>query len=389
MTVVSTSKNLQTNKTITWLDKGFSIGDLQIPVPIVQGGMGIGVSGRQLAAAVANQGGIGVMSAVGMGYLNIPCQLERKTGESRNVTIMRQEIRQARQQTNGVLGVNIMVAIREFTETASAAIEEGIDIIFAGAGLPMSLPACLTENCKTKLVPIISSAKAAKLIAKRWMTKYNYVPDAFVLEGPKAGGHLGFSLEQIDNPAYQLEVLIPQVADAIREIELESGKSIPIIAGGGIYDGADIYNAIQLGASAVQMATRFVATEECDADKAFKQAYINCTKEDIGIISSPVGLPGRAIQNQFLQEAKAGKKKPNVCARHCITSCKEEASPYCISTALLNAVHGNLADGFAFIGANGYRIDNILTVPSLMQELADGYANCMTKNRTEEPNRGT
>ena len=341
--------------------------------------MGIGVSARRLAVAVANQGGIGVMSAVGMGYLNIPCEIEPHEGDNRNITILRQEIRKARKETSGVLGVNIMVAIREFTETATAAIEEGIDVIFAGAGLPLNLPSCLKEGSKTRLVPIISSAKAAKLIAKRWMTKYNYVPDAFVLEGPKAGGHLGFSPEQIEDADYQLEVLIPQVVEAVREIEAESGKKIPVIAGGGIFTGADIYEALELGADAVQMATRFVATEECDADEAFKQAYVNCTKEDIGIIASPVGLPGRAIQNDFLTKAKAGLKHPKVCARHCITTCKEEASPYCISSALLNAVHGRLEEGFAFIGANGYRIDCITTVPALIAELADGYRERMAQ----------
>ena len=368
---------------VNWPGKGFAIGDLQIPVPVVQGGMGIGVSARRLAVAVARQGGIGVMSAVGMGYLNIPCEIEPQEVENRNITIMRQEIRKARKETDGVLGVNIMVAIREFAETATAAIEEGIDVIFAGAGLPLNLPSYLKDGSKTKLVPIISSAKAARLIAKRWMTKYNYVPDAFVLEGPKAGGHLGFSAEQIDHPDYQLEALIPQVAEAVREIEAETGKTIPIIAGGGIFTGTDIYEALSLGADAVQMATRFVATEECDADEAFKQAYVNCTKDDIDIIESPVGLPGRAIRNEFLVKAKAGLKHPKVCARHCITTCKEEASPYCISSALLNAVHGRLEEGFAFIGANGYRIQSVTTVPALMRELADGYRERMAQKQEE------
>ena len=368
---------------VNWPGKGFAIGDLQIPVPVVQGGMGIGVSARRLAVAVARQGGIGVMSAVGRGYLNIPCEIEPQEAENRNITIMRQEIRKARKETDGVLGVNIMVAIREFAETATAAIEEGIDVIFAGAGLPLNLPSCLKDGSKTKLVPIISSAKAARLIAKRWMTKYNYVPDAFVLEGPKAGGHLGFSAEQIDHPDYQLEALIPQVAEAVREIEAETGKTIPIIAGGGIFTGTDIYEALSLGADAVQMATRFVATEECDADEAFKQAYVNCTKDDIDIIESPVGLPGRAIRNEFLVKAKRGLKHPKVCARHCITTCKEEASPYCISSALLNAVHGRLEEGFAFIGANGYRIQSVTTVPALMRELADGYRERMAQKQEE------
>ena len=341
--------------TFKWPGQGFAIGDLQVAAPIVQGGMGIGVSGRRLATAVANCGGIGVISAVGLGYLGLPCEIEPKENESMNITMLRQELRKARMQTKGVLGVNIMVAIREFTQTAKAAIEEGVDVI------------------KTKLVPIVSSAKAAKLIAKRWMSKYQYAPDAFVLEGPKAGGHLGFSAEELTKPEYQLEVLLPQVVQAAQEIGREAGKEIPVIAAGGVYTGADIYALQQLGASAVQMATRFVATEECDAHDKFKQAYLNCKQEDIAIIQSPVGLPGRAILNDFLTQAKAGLKQPKVCARHCITTCKEESSPYCISSALIQAVQGRLEHGFAFIGANGYRIDRILTVPQLMQELADNY----------------
>ena len=313
--------------TFKWPGAGLAIGDLQIPVPIIQGGMGIGVSGRRLATAVANQGSVGVLSAVGLGYLGLPCEIQAQEGDSHNITMLRQELRKARQQTKGVLGVNIMVAIREFTETARAAIEEGADIIFAGAGLPLNLPACLTEQAKTKLVPIVSSAKAARLIAKRWMSKYHYAPDAFVLEGPKAGGHLGFTLEEIDHPDYQLEVLLPQVVKAAKEISAEAGKTIPVIAAGGVYTGADIFGMQQLGADAVQMATRFVATEECDAADAFKQAYLHCTQEDISIIQSPVGLPGRAIFNDFLAQAKAGLKRPKVCARHCITTCKEAGQP--------------------------------------------------------------
>ena len=211
------------------------------------------------------------------------------------------------------------------------------------------------------------------------MSKYNYAPDAFVLEGPKAGGHLGFSVEELEDPEHQLEVLLPQVVQAAQEIGADAGRQIPVIAAGGVYTGADIYHLQQLGAAAVQMATRFVATEECDADDAFKQAYLNCTQDDIAIIKSPVGLPGRAIFNNFLAEAKEGLRQPKVCARHCITTCKEEASPYCISSALINAVQGRLEQGFAFIGANGYRVDRILTVPQLMQELADGYIQAAKK----------
>ena len=185
-----------------------------------------------------------------------------------------------------------------------------------------------------------------------------------------AGGHLGFSKEQIEDPAYRLEALVPQVVAEVRKIEEETGKTIPVIAGGGVYTGADIYKILSLGASGVQMATRFVATEECDADIAFKQAYVNCTEEDIGIIESPVGLPGRALMNNFLSEAKQGLRHPKVCPRHCITTCGEENAPYCISSALISAYYGKLDNGFAFIGANGYRIKEIITVEKLFSELA-------------------
>ncbi len=356
-----------------WYGKGLKFGELRLPTPIVQGGMGIGVSGRKLAVAVAEAGGVGVISAVGLGYLGIPCEIEVKKEESRNISILRQEIRKAKLSTEGVLGVNIMVAISEFAETAKAAVEEGIDIIFAGAGLPLNLPAALIEGSKTKLVPIVSSARTAKLIAKRWMTHYQYAPDGFVVEGPMAGGHLGFSTEQINDPAYRLENLIPAIVEEAKRIEEDAKKEIPVIAAGGVYTGEDIYTMLKLGASGVQMATRFVATEECDADPAFKQAYIDCTKEDIGIIESPVGLPGRAIINRFLSDAKKGLKNPPNCTRHCIKTCKEEKSPYCISSALINAVHGKIENGFAFIGANGYRIDRISTVKELFEELAEGF----------------
>lgn len=356
-----------------WYGKGLKIGDLELSTPIIQGGMGIGVSGCKLAAAVANQGGLGVISAVGMGYLGIPLDIEPKEGDTLNVAIMRQEIRKAKANTKGALGVNIMVAISEFVETAKAAIEEGIDVIIAGAGLPLNLPSCLIPGSKTKLVPIVSSAKAARLITKRWHSKYNYVPDAFVVEGPMAGGHLGFSIEQIEDPAYKLENLVKEVVEEAKIISEEYGKTIPVIGAGGIYTGEDIADLMELGAAGVQMATRFVATEECDADDIFKEAYLKCTKEDIGIIKSPVGLPGRAIINKFLDEAKQGLRSPKACSRHCITTCKEEKSPYCISSALVNAVHGKLNHGFAFIGENGYRIDKITTVKELFDELQDGF----------------
>ncbi len=360
-----------------WCGNFLTIGDLEVRSPIVQGGMGVGVSGSGLATAVANEGGIGVISAVGLGYLQSlkslnPSDIGRE-GESLNIKFLRNEIRNARQRTKGILGVNIMVVISEFSQTVQAAIEEGIDVIFAGAGLPLDLPSFLKEGCKTKLVPIVSSAKAVKLICKKWYKKYGYIPDGFVVEGPMAGGHLGFKVENIEKPEFQLENLIKEVVEQTRMIEEEYGKKIAVIAAGGVYTGMDIARFIKLGASGVQMATRFVATEECDAADEFKQAYVNCKKEDIGIIKSPVGLPGRAIIGEFLSSAIKGNQRPKICPRDCITTCEKEKTLYCISSALINAVRGNMKKGFAFIGSNGYRVNKVVTVKELFKELADEF----------------
>lgn len=360
-----------------WNRKGFKIGDLNIQAPIVQGGMGIGVSLSNLAAAVANEGGVGVLSAAGIGMLSKDFS---KNTMKANMDSLREQIRKAKSKTHGVLGVNIMVALTNFADMVKTSIEENIDIIFAGAGLPLNLPEFLSEGSNTKLVPIVSSAKAVKIISKWWKEKYDYIPDAFVVEGPMAGGHLGFKKEQLDDPEYKLENLVAQVLTEVRKIEKENNKSIPVIAAGGIFTGENIRRFLDLGASAVQMATRFVATEECDADDNFKKAYVNCNEEDIVIIQSPVGMPGRVIKNKFVDEVKAGKKQPYGCPYHCITTCKEKDSPYCITLALVNAYKGNLSKGFAFIGANGYRVDKIVTVHELFETLKKEYNDSETAN---------
>ncbi len=358
-----------------WNGKTLAFGDLKVSVPIVQGGMGIGVSGKNLASAVANAGGIGVISAVGLGYAH---KVNRENSEvvkkeSVNIIALRDEIREARKMTKGVLGVNIMVAISEFKETVKVAIEEGIDIIFAGAGLPLNLPSFIDEKVKTKLVPIISSGKAAKLIAKSWYSKHGYIPDGFVVEGPLAGGHLGFKTDDLQKEEFQLDNLVKDVVKVTKDLEEQYGKKIPVIAGGGIYTGEDIFKIMELGASGAQMATRFVATEECDASLAFKEAYVNCKKEDIGIIKSPVGLPGRAIVGKFLKSVEQGNENPKTCPWDCIKTCKKEDSPYCISKALINSFKGNMDRGFAFIGANGYRVDKIVKVKELVAELQNDF----------------
>lgn len=347
------------------------IGDLTARLPIVQGGMGVGVSMSSLASAVANAGGIGVLSAIGLGFMQ-PGSTEHPAESC--VEALRAEIRKARAQTRGILGLNVMVASAQFETEVRTAIDEGIDILFAGAGLPLDLPSYLTKGVKTMLAPIVSSARAAALLIKHWTAKYHYAPDALVVEGPMAGGHLGFKPEQIDDPAYALENLVPQVLEEARRAEAAYGKPIPVIAGGGIFTGADIARFLRMGTSGVQMGTRFVATEECDASTAFKEAYVRCTSGDIVIIQSPVGLPGRAIDGVFLREVREGGRKPVTCPYQCLKTCDFQKSPYCISRALIQARNGHLRNGFIFAGANAHRVERILTVPELMAELSAGYA---------------
>jgi nitronate monooxygenase len=338
-------------------------------VPIIQGGMGVGISLSGLAAATANAGGIGVIAAAGIGLLE-PDGFTDFLGAS--IRALREEIRKARSLSlKGILGVNIMVALSNFADMVRTAVEERIDVIFAGAGLPMNLPE-FVKGSATKIVPIVSSGRAAALIAKRWLEKYSYRPDAFVVEGPKAGGHLGYKAEQLSDPAYSLEKIVPEVIAAVRPFE-EEGKRIPVIAGGGIYTGTDIRTFLDLGAAGVQMATRFVATDECDASQAFKDAIVDSKEGDMEIIKSPVGMPGRAIRNLFLDEVERGAKKPYACPYHCIVTCDVAKAPYCISLALLNAQRGRLNKGFAFAGANAPRVDRIVSVQALIDELVAEY----------------
>jgi nitronate monooxygenase len=339
--------------------------------------MGIGVSLSKLAAAVANQGGIGVIATAGIGVLS-PDRNENYVEAS--INILREEIRKAKKATTGILGVNIMVALTNFADMVETSIAEGIDLILSGAGLPLDLPKYLKEGMKTKLVPIISSAKAARIICKRWLSRYDRLPDAFVVEGPMAGGHLGFTSEQIDDPEYRLEKIIPEVVKAVCEFEKSNGVKIPVIAAGGIYTGADILEFMKLGAAGVQMGTRFVATHECDADIKFKQAYVEAKPEDLMIIESPVGLPGRAIRNDFIASIVEGLKKPFKCPYHCITSCNCTDSPYCIALALFNAKKGNLKGGFAFAGKNAYRVSKIVSVKELIDSLREEFDKALGTN---------
>lgn len=333
--------------------------------------MGVGISLSGLAAAVANEGGIGVIATAGIGIHEPDAH---KAFLEVNLQALRDEIRRARSMTKGILGVNIMVVLTDYAKMVAAAVEEKIDVIFSGAGLPLHLPALVPPDSPTLLVPIVSSARAAGLLIRKWINSYKRAPDAIVIEGPKAGGHLGFSMEQLDDPEYALEKLVPQVLQETRAAEIKHGVRIPVIAAGGIYTGADIADMMALGADAVQMATRFVTTEECDADDAFKQAYIDAKPEDIEIIQSPVGLPGRAIRNRFVEEVRDGLRKPFRCIYHCITTCKMNEAPYCIAMALASAKQGKLRHGFAFAGANAVRATEITTVKKVMDALVNEYA---------------
>jgi len=350
------------------------IGELTIKKPIIQGGMGVGISMSGLASAVTNEGGIGVISSVGLGLLELN---DNRDFRENNKVTLRKEIRKTRQLTKGVFGLNIMVAVSDFDEMVRIAYEEEVDIIFLGAGLPIRFPKTLsleeTKKSKTKVAVIVSSARAAQIIFNHWLRKYDHIPDAVILEGPKAGGHLGFKKEQIDDPKYKLENILPEVLETINGFAQRLGIEIPVIAAGGVFTGADIYEFLGLGASGVQMATRFVTTDECDASDEFKKAYLDCKQSDLTIIDSPVGMPGRAIKSSFLNEVSLGKRKPLNCPWKCLKTCNFRNAPYCIAYALTNAQRGKLEEGYAFAGANAYRVQEIVSVKELFQALEREY----------------
>jgi len=350
--------------------RSLKIGNLSINVPVIQGGMGVGISLSGLAAAVANEGGIGVISCAGLGLLYKDFS---KNYLEASIYGLREEIRKAREKTIGVIGVNIMVALTNYVDMIKTCISERVDIIIAGAGLPLDLPSFLQKDSITKLVPIVSSARAAKIICEKWKANYDYIPDAVIVEGPKAGGHLGFKEEQIADNNYSLEKLVPEIVDELKLFEEKYDKTIPLIAAGGIYTGEDINNIMKLGASGVQMGTRFVTTHECDASQGFKQAYIDAGEKDIEIIKSPVGMPGRAIFSNFIQKVKDGKKQPKKCPFKCIKTCDITKSPYCIIIALINALKGNFEHGFAFAGSNAFRATKISSVKEIFQSLLKEY----------------
>ena len=273
------------------------IGDIHVPFPLIQGGMGVRVSLARLASAVANEGGIGTIAAVGLG------DIEASKTDFENVSsqALAHEIRRAKSMTDGPIAINILGVLCNARDLIQTSVREGIKLIVSGASLPLKLPE-MAGDATVNLLPIISSGRAADLVLRTWDKRYARTADAVILEGPLAGGHLGFSFEQLREPEkYSLAVLLPEVLAVIKPFEEKYGRKIPVIVGGGIFTGTDIARMLQAGASGVQMATRFVCTDECEVSQEFKQAYLDSKEDDIVIINSPVGLPGRAIHNQFLR----------------------------------------------------------------------------------------
>jgi len=350
--------------------KALKIGNLSVAVPVIQGGMGVGISLSGLASAVANEGGVGVISSAGLGLLYKDFS---ENYLEASIHGLQEEIRKARDKTLGVIGVNIMVAMTNFVDMVKTSISEKVDIIITGAGLPLDLPSFLTKGSNTKLIPIVSSARATRIICEKWMANYNYLPDAVIVEGPKAGGHLGFKEEQIGDTNFSLEKLVPEIVSELKFFEEKYNKTIPLFAAGGIYTGEDINKIMKLGAAGVQMGTRFVTTDECDASQGFKQAFIDADEKDIEIIKSPVGMPGRAIFSNFIQKVRDGKKQPKKCPFKCIKTCDIDKSPYCIIIALVNALKGNFDHGFAFAGSNAFRATKITSVKEIFQSLKKEY----------------
>lgn len=346
--------------------KPLKIGNLIASIPIIQGGMGIGVSSSSLASAVANEGGVGIISAAQLGYNEN--DFEKNPVEA-NLRALKKHIAIAKEKAKqGIIGVNIMVATNKYEEHVKAAIDAGIDLIISGAGLPTMLPK-LVKGTAVKIAPIVSSLKSARVIMKLWDKHDNVAPDLVVIEGPKAGGHLGFKLAELEDPNYDFDKSVVDIIAETKKYAEKYNKEIPVVVAGGVYTGYDIAKYLKLGADGVQMATRFVATEECDASDEFKQAYINCSKDDIQIVKSPVGMPGRAIRNPFIKKTENVEKQKITKCYNCLSPCTPASTPYCISKALINAVNGNIDEGLIFCGENASRINSITTVKELMNEL--------------------
>lgn len=354
------------------------IGNLTAPIPIVQGGMGVGISLGNLAGAVAKEGGVGIISTAQIGFREPEFEQNPATCNERAIV---KELKKARVISggNGIVGFNIMVALREYEQHVRTAVKAGADLIISGAGLPVELPAYVGD-ADTKIAPIVSSAKSAKVILKFWDKHYNRTADMVVIEGPKAGGHLGFSREQLETyAAYDDQQEKPEEADydteilaivqTVKEYATLYNTEIPVVVAGGIDSSREMARVMALGVQGVQVATPFVTTEECDADLKYKMTYVNAGKEDIQIVKSPVGMPGRAIMNPFMKRVMAGESFPPKKCLGCLHKCNPAQIPYCITESLVHAAKGEVDDALLFCGANAYKADKITTVREVIYQL--------------------
>lgn len=346
--------------------KPLVIGDLIARFPIIQGGMGVGVSRSKLAGAVAKEGGVGIISTAQIGYDEE--DFDKQQIET-NLYAIKKHIKKARELAEGgIIGVNIMVVTKQYERYVKSACEAGADLIISGAGLPITLPA-MVEGFKTKIAPIVSSVKAALVILKMWDRKYQRTADLIVVESPHAGGHLGFNKDELDHlEEIDYDKEIQKIIQCKKIFEEKYQKSIPVVVAGGIFDQDDIKHALDLGADGVQIASRFVVTEECDASPEYKQAYIDAKKDDVQIVISPVGMPGRAIMNKFMKKVGEGKLPIKKCYR-CLERCNPKVAPYCITKALINAVRGNIEEGLIFCGDKVDRLKEMTTVKAIFEEL--------------------
>ena len=359
--------------------KSLKIGKYIIKKPIVQGGMGVGISWDKLAGTVSKEGGLGVISAVGTGYYENKVHAKKLVSDRPldAANFYSKEgfeaiINNARKICDKKpLAANILYAINDYGRVVRDACEAGIDIIITGAGLPTNMPEFTEGYPDVALVPIVSSAKALKIICKRWKQRYDRLPDAVVLEGPKSGGHQGFTYEQCSLPENQLENLVKPVVE-----EAAKWGDIPVIAAGGVWDKNDIEEMIALGAAGVQMGTRFIGTHECDAHENLKKVLLDAKKEDIQLMSSPVGYPAQGVRTNLTALVEKREGPAIKCISNCVAPCNRgvEAKEvgFCIADRLSDAYEGNLETGLFFSGTNGYKLDEIISVKELLKKLTQG-----------------
>ncbi|HJC72943.1 MAG TPA: nitronate monooxygenase family protein [Candidatus Ruthenibacterium merdavium] len=344
------------------------LGTRTLDVPILQGGMGVGVSMGGLAGAVAECGAMGTISTAIPGYDEPDFG---KNPNAANLRVLAREIEKAKRlsKEKGLVAINAMVATVQYAESVMTAIKSGVDAIVSGAGLPNELPA-IAKGADVLLAPIVSGGRAARVICRMWETRHERYPDFVVLEGPQAGGHLGFSKEEAkSDSAPKLEDLIKETVEALRPFEERAKRAIPVFAAGGVWDGKDAACMARQGAAGVQMATRFIGTYECDASQGFKDILLAAKKEDIQIVQSPVGMPGRALRTPLIERLSGGVKTAAEHCVNCLTPCPKKETPYCIMEALVKALKGNYEEGLFFCGSNVWRMDKMMHVSELIDEI--------------------